>query len=559
MANNKKLIRLTTNSDRAEFDASFDSEIPIAPNTEIALRGLAFDRSDPLMIVDASNDLITFQAQPGQVHSFHIPNDTYSSANMPAFFQNFSNLMNAESSTGNNKELGLQYYVGTSPEQKFELRAIQNLNFNSANDDNQHEYRYYEFHNIDRVDNTVGSAPTPLKQQVGNVNTIGDYNTSVAYQTIPFTKGCGVYRIRINEMIQPSNSGVLVMGLCNDVQKLQSRTMAVADMEIAIEVVSETANYRVRTPLTQLGGFEDAPPSAGANQTPSTRNKAAVAVDDHDVLEIKLQFNILTAGVHTSNGYSEFARYPYERSSTSPGKDLFPFLSLYKPLTEIKVDAWQNNWDESFAEYATPTVLENSRVLGARRFPRQITANHATEDQPSFAPSTWKLQTNSLELSGFLGWGNTVFGSNGITRSPLFFYDTTIEPQRDLYFPARLLGEGSGVLGENILYSALTSNIYMVEMLNMKLDSYDNFSDTTSKSKRGRSNILAVINANEFNTGNIDRVLLYEPNDPIYISLLNANELSLRNIRARIVNLDYSPVRTFGTSTLTIHLRPSTL
>ena len=155
--------------------------------------------------------------------------------------------------------------------------------------------------------------------------------------------------------------------------------------------------------------------------------------------------------------------------------------------------------------------------------------------------------------------GNTVFGSNGITRTPFFFYDTTIEPQRDLYFPTRGLGEGAGVLGENILYSALTSNIYMVEMLNMKLDSYDNFSDATSKSKRGRSNILAVINANEFNTGNLDRVLLYEPNDPIYISLLNANELSLRNIRARIVNLDYSPVRTFGTSTLTIHLRPSSL
>ena len=146
--------------------------------------------------------------------------------------------------------------------------------------------------------------------------------------------------------------------------------------------------------------------------------------------------------------------------------------------------------------------------------------------------------------------------ANGVTRSPFFFYDTTIEQERDLYFPTQP-GAGLGVVGDNIVYSILTSNIYLVEMLNMKLDSYDNYSDNTSKSKRGRSNILAVINSNEFNTGNIDRVLLYEPNDPIYISLLNANELSLRNIRARLVNLDYSPVRTFGISTLTIHLRPS--
>jgi len=87
----------------------------------------------------------------------------------------------------------------------------------------------------------------------------------------------------------------------------------------------------------------------------------------------------------------------------------------------------------------------------------------------------------------------------------------------------------------------------------MKVDSYDNFD-----SKRGRANILAVINANEYNSGNIDKVLMYEPNQPLYVSLLNAQELSLRNIRLRIVNLDYSPIETSGTSTVTLHLRPGT-
>jgi len=263
--------------------------------------------------------------------------------------------------------------------------------------------------------------------------------------------------------------------------------------------------------------------------------------------------------VHTTIGYSQFITVPYTRSETSPGKDLFPFLSLYKPNDVIKVDEWENSWDESFVDYFNP-IHEPDRDPDLLKIPKMsVTASsHTTLSEPSNAKSEWKLQTESLHISKFFGWGDNVFGTDEggefgpvPQRNPLIFYHTRNPQQRQLYFPTLPPGEPKGIAGDTQVAYLLTSNVYMIEMLNIKLDSYDSF-----EKKRGRSNILAVINANEFNTGALG-VLLYEPNEPLYISLLNAQELSLRNIRCRIINMDYSPVETRGQSTITLHLRPS--
>jgi len=564
MANNKKLIRLSTTSDRAEWDTQFDDDILISPNTEIALRGLSFDRSDPSMVIDGENDLITFQAQEGVVHTVHLPNGIFSSLNITQLFRQFQNLLNGQSLLANNKEFGLQYYVGANHLNKFELRGVQNEYLNTANDDNHQEHEYWNFGVNCKTEDPV-NLPSPIVQTVGRQDTVGDFNNSYFYHERPFTKGCGVFRLRLNEMANPTSAGVLVMGLCNDITKLQNQTITVDSMEIAIEVISETAAYRVRTSTTQLGAFEPVTNYIGnvTNETPSTRNQAGGDVDDHDVLEISLENDTLSARIHTTAGFSNFISIPYTRSATDSGKDLFPFVCLYKPLNTIKVDQVACNWDSAFDDYYTPlsTDKRSTQNLSTLKFPRGLSAPHATMDESSNGVSIWKLESNSLAVSRFLGWGHSVFGTNLANpfidpvpeRHEQTLYNTIAPQQRNLYFPTRFdATQPDGVAGEHILFSILSSNIYLLEMLNMKLDSYDNFN-----SKRGRANILAVINSNEFNTGNIDRVMLYEPNDPIYISLLNAQELSLRNIRCRLVNLDYSPVHTVGHSTCTIHLRPT--
>lgn len=562
MANNKKLIRLSTSSDSAEWDTQFDDGILISPNMEISLRGLSFDRSDPTILINGENNLITFQAKEGSVHEIYLPTGTFSSSNITALFRQFQNLMNGESLLSNNKEFGLQYYVGVNQTNKFELRAIQNEYLNSANDDNHREHEYWNFKANMKTEDPA-NLPSPLVQTVGRQDTIGDFNNSYTYHEHPFTKGCGVFRLRIEEMVQPGTAGTFVMGLCNDITKLQNGTITVDSMEIAIECVSETAAYRVRTSTTQLGAFEPVTNYIGnvTNETPAARNRFTADVDDHDVLEISLENDTLSARIHTTAGFSNFISIPYVRSSTSSGKDLYPFVCLYKPLNTIKVDQVACNWDTSYDDYYNPlsTNKRETNNLSVLPFPRGLSAPHATMDESSNGVSIWKLESNSLEVSRFFGWSHDVFGTNLANpfidpvpdRHEQTLYNTIAPQQRNLYFPHLFdASKSDGVSGDKMV-CVLSSNVYLVEMLNIKLDSYDSFN-----SKRGRANILAVINSNEFNTGNLDRVLMYEPNDPIYISMMNAQELSLRNIRCRIVNLDYSPVMTVGTSTITLHLRP---
>ena len=78
-------------------------------------------------------------------------------------------------------------------------------------------------------------------------------------------------------------------------------------------------------------------------------------------------------------------------------------------------------------------------------------------------------------------------------------------------------------------------------MLNMKLDSYDGFPGSEK-----RKSILAFIP-----TSNQDRITVYEQNQN-FIDLRNEHPILLRNIQARIVQGDYSPINLIGQASMVI-------
>jgi len=82
----------------------------------------------------------------------------------------------------------------------------------------------------------------------------------------------------------------------------------------------------------------------------------------------------------------------------------------------------------------------------------------------------------------------------------------------------------------------------IVEMLNLKLDSYDGL-----PTQEQRKSILAFVPQ-----GNQDRITVYEPNNLNFIDLKNKEPLLLRNIKARIVQGDYSNVNLLGQASLVL-------
>ena len=96
--------------------------------------------------------------------------------------------------------------------------------------------------------------------------------------------------------------------------------------------------------------------------------------------------------------------------------------------------------------------------------------------------------------------------------------------------------------------SQIISDNYIIELLNIPLTSYDSL-------KAGRKNILEVIPASETHIDNDTGLVQYQPNERVYIDVGNSLPLLLRNIRARIVNTDYSTIDLVGLASINVIIR----
>jgi hypothetical protein len=91
------------------------------------------------------------------------------------------------------------------------------------------------------------------------------------------------------------------------------------------------------------------------------------------------------------------------------------------------------------------------------------------------------------------------------------------------------------------------ADAFLIEMLNMQLDSYDSFSNTLFAAGGQRKNILSIIPS-----ANSAGKIVYEPPYPTFIDIANEQPMFIRNLRARVVRSDYSEIFIRGLATLVI-------
>ena len=95
---------------------------------------------------------------------------------------------------------------------------------------------------------------------------------------------------------------------------------------------------------------------------------------------------------------------------------------------------------------------------------------------------------------------------------------------------------------------AYTSDNFIIESMNIPLDSYDASAveyganpavpNPITEMAGRRKNILMTIPVNDNTSGLVE----YESSTPIFVDLDNANELNLKNINLRILRKDFSPI-----------------
>lgn len=502
-----KLIRLTSTDSQCIFDSQYDDDIVLEPDSEIAVQSCTFKTAE--MIEIGSNNNALTATVGDSVHVVYLTRETYSKKNIRDLLQNMQNKLNRTLRLANPKEFGLQYQIMINRDDKVAIDVRQDIEIgqpmysmsSSATAALQNEVEYFNIDEpVSRNDPLVAkNDPNPLDISI---------NHATAYGISPWTKGCGVHRFRIANMAAGAQNG-LCMGLTKNIAALRDQVLAQADIECAIQITDRTSQYEVKE--SAAGAFT--PSSVTLNQADQTTGPVG-----NDVLEIAMEAGVIKLRVHTNvagGTTNELGQYSYDYT-TNP--DLFPFICLYRDELNIAVDSCNHNVDPYIQRGSFGGETHAHTGLSVIDFPNVVT------------PVLFKLHTNHERLSDILGF-----------------------PTQNIY---NITDTKVNAIGSSKTYAIVAANNYLIEMLNFPIESYDSFEDyNNTGSKRGRANIIACIPINDTSGVSSLGIIQYEPNTPHFISLSNKDKRLFRNIRARIVNDDYSAVDSFGMSTITLLLK----
>jgi hypothetical protein len=571
--NLSKIVRLTTDDDNCIWDAQFDEELFIAPQTEIALKSatIAFSSATVVIGLGGGNNQLSIFHDNLQ-HIIEIPFGTYSPKNTPLLMTELGRLLNGTMTLGEKTtEIGLSYNIALNANQRIEITSLRTQPISITGDDfysgRNGQGRYWDVSGLETtVESFAYANDGVLKRTVASgSSTVANFDC-IAYPDFSFTGGLGVWRTTISSLNAPTDATLTTgfeIGFVSNRDVLKNKTITAADVICSVRVRATSAGgigkYEFKNSATGAYSLTTVDVVTRQNGNPNDyndliewrsekdnqgRHKLRCFVHQNGVGAVLLgevnREGVYAAdqyiggfyslyGAPTFNDLSETLYFPSFYNSPIAADELKRFSNvLSRPsagVSSVLPSLADFNFHDNIRfRMSTPCVPLKENIMGfdgalVKNVENQQTFYDITDIDLTF--STENGVSNELARSVMADFGRQgVSGVQAPARSFLFF----------------------------------GSQNYIVELLNLPLNSFDSFS-----SKRGRANILAVIPQNEFNQGNIDTVLMYEPANMTYVGLTNKSELSLRNIRARIVYPDYTPISTVGMSSIVIHLKPTRL
>jgi len=502
----------TPDGNKGIFDALFNEEITIEPNSEIALQSVSINKALTFLIIDATDNKIQFQIQGanvqgyGGLHTIELNTGTYSKTNILDLFNEIETRMNKLLNVRASAEHGSQISVGIDQDEKLHFSFHQNKAINF-------------------VQNIAGNTAVKYRNISLGANFLfgqggtGLLRTSFAACKPEFVKGAGVFRMRFrkfeNDTASTHAGGIigLIPNTPENQDKIVSNTITNADYQFAIRTASNnisSGNYEIKTSVA--GGFVE------TSLSPFKTSEGTHT--ENDVLEIQLNEGSLRLVVHSndSGGSSSLLHAEDYDFGTADSRDSFLMvMGIYGAQATTKIDFCSGNVDP----YDSKNVL-----LGDTLETELYTVGVVPTPQQRTASSINNLIFNSLNMANF-------FGFSAVEQNP------TDERVSNADF-----------IGNKDFSLMLATNTYLVELLNLPVDSYH------SKAK-GRKNILSSIPITE-NIINSTGQIQYEPNTLFYVALNNKFPINLRNIKARVISNDFSEIETEGLAELSLLIRSHT-
>jgi len=468
-----RLLRLTTNDNNGFIDCDFGEDIILQPNTKIALNSISIEQNPRKIIIDDSNDTITFGMTSGQALTAVLTHNTYNNDTYQDLIDDIKRALNSALNY-DGFQIGLQWNCQINSDKRFVLE------YKKAK-----PYRFDVSNTYNIIKNITDDGTNYVKTDT----TKTDYDSFLG-QTNPFTKGCGSTYFRIGNTTTLADDWEAIIGL-TEKKPSSSITYSLSDIIHGVSIKNTGVDSILSGSLFDTGHI----PSPF--NTDQKKNETYALILEEGQIKIKV-FKSETDIILNNDSFD------------------FDYSKNYYPVIFIRKGGIKLIKNRVFMSY---DIFYNGKT--------NVDDSITNEDLEAIIPNP--------------------------SRSDSKYNYITLPPSLENYFDIESIPNTSPLTSvkDSITYEAYADfkglviiDSVLIELLDIQLQSYDSFSGK-------RQNILSVIP----NIQQIKDKLIYSANFPVFIGLNNPNKTSIRNIRARILDTDYSKLDLRGESVITILLQ----
>ena len=476
-----KLIRLTSEDSRGIFDCNFNDGIEIPPNSTVALQSVSTNLESSDIDITEDNNGIEYMIKEGYIKQVNLTPFTYTVANADSLLTDITDTLNNNAAweVGLNKIIGLEWkchHPGSAVQLGYQVSRMGEYQ-------NATEGNTFELNNVNRATTNNGTWGKESGQAGGL-----DFTTCAINSTY-LSRGNGLWRCRVGRLDDGGDINTSGFYWCLTTDAVQPARFEEKDVSFGIYATNNGGvlqYYTVKDGVRTLNAL-----------TPTTPvNPPGAGYLDNDFLEIAIDGGLVKLNVYQGAAATKTTMASY----TYNNEPLFPAVVFIGG----RGVATCNNVRWTPSPWASSLTSSNISDLGTSLPPRpQANPIQSTENFVRF---------DSLRVANYLGFEYRRLPAGGTTTADDELKFTALKPF---------------AVGLNV-------NSYLIQLLNLKVDSYDSL-------KEQRENLIAVVPNTNLN-GELD----YSPPYPIFLSLMNPNVISVRNIKARIVNNDYTSINMFG-------------
>ena len=493
-----KFLRLTSQDPDAIFDCDINDGFTLPPNSQIALQSVSANLEGGAIEVDDTNNGITYEIQTNDSRTVDLTHQVYNKANTMLLLKDIRDTLNKDAvfTAGRNKVLGLEWncFVDGNGLVSTGYKIGRAGDYYDNSDPND------SWHGNEVQAKDVGTQEQNMRfSQLGTNTPTSNFN-HCWINNHPVSRGNGYVRAHIGLNTDTGNNATngMIIGFTKQPVQPEDFEERMCDYAIRITVDTATGNQQYFTLLDGVATLSAVvPQNAGGNDTVEiTKDGNSIKLNAYTVADDGTATNLATYGLPNPIDTPLYVFMCFFGASTNSSLDDIRFTP----------SPWAQIWEDKTYNKPVQPVVVSLHSIPTNGVPIKKTENF--------------IQFESGTLSRFLGYAfrrNPPFG-NELVAEPLF-------------------------IGDTIFSIGLSLNSFIIQMLNLKVDSYDSL-------KQQRENILAVVPSGD-TSGDID----YSPPELFFIDLLNKEPLLVRNIKMRIVNSDYSPLAMEGSGFINILIK----